>query len=181
MKSSRVALSLSLALICAPAVAGAQITVVLPSTNLTSTLTATVSEQARVAVPAGVSFAVNDIGASTDASPVSVAVDRIVLATATKQVRVSLKASAATFTPSVVSAPSWSADDVSWAAGTWTRADGAAGTLSSSAYTEVATCSAGVADCSTSALVFTLAANPAITTSGSHTLTVTWKIESIGS
>jgi hypothetical protein len=164
-----------------PSAAGAQIAVVLPSSNLSTTLTATVSEQARVSVPAGVSFAVADIGTVTPAAAAAVTIDQIVLATPTKQLQISVQASAASFTPPVVSAPTWAATDVSWNAAAWTQATGSAGTLSSSSYNTVATCSAGVSDCSTTQLVFTLGANPAIANAGTHTLSITWKIESIGS
>jgi hypothetical protein len=43
----------------------------------------------------------------------------------------------------------------------------------------VATCTAGAGSCNTSALVFTLGANPNIVRSGNYTLVVTWKFESI--
>jgi hypothetical protein len=164
-----------------PAAAHAQIVVTLPSTSLSTTLTATVSEQARVAVPAGVLFSVGDIGASTAASAASVTIDQIVLATTTKQLRISLQAGAASFTPSIGGSPTWSASDVSWNAATWTQATGSAGTLDASSYNAIATCTAGVSSCSTSQLIFTLAPNTAITNAGNHTLSVTWKIESIGS
>jgi hypothetical protein len=164
-----------------PAAAHAQIVVTLPSTSLSTTLTATVSEQARVAVPAGVLFSVGDIGASTAASAASVTIDQIVLATTTKQLRISLQAGAAAFTPSIGGSPTWSASDISWNAATWTQATGSAGTLDASSYNAIATCTAGVSSCSTSQLIFTLAPNTAITNAGNHTLSVTWKIESIGS
>ena len=66
---------------------------------------------------------------------------------------------------------------MTWASGTWTAAVGTAGALSSSAYTTVATCDADAAACSTSGLVFTLGAKPAVQRAGTHTLTVTWKLE----
>jgi hypothetical protein len=106
-------------------------------------------------------------------------VQSIVLATATKQLRVSLQANAASFTPPVVGSPTWVAGDVTWNAATWTNATGASGTLSNSAYTAVATCAPDASDCSTTALVFTLAARPAVKRSGNHTLVVTWKFEGI--
>lgn len=181
MKNIKVWLLLVALAALLPAAAAAQIVVVLPSTSLSTTLTATVSEQARVTVPAGVSFSVGDISAATPATAASVTIDQIVLATATKQLRVSVQAGAASFTPSVVAAPTWAAGDVTWNAATWTQASGSSGTLSSSSYNTVATCTAGVTGCSTTQLVFTLGANNTITNSGSHTLSVTWKIESIGS
>lgn len=157
----------------------AQQSVTLPDTSQTTTLTATVSEQARVTVPAGITFNVTNVSASTAATAASVAIDSIVLATATKQLKVSLQANAASFTPPVVGATTWAAGDVTWNAATWTNATGAAGTLSNSAYTEIATCTANVAACSTTGLVFTLGAKSTVQRAGDHTLVVTWKFESM--
>lgn len=167
------------ALVALPVPAAAQIVVSLPSTTLTTTMTATVSEQARVSVPAGVLFTVGDIGASTEATAAAVTVDQIVLASAAKQIRVSVQADAASFTPPDIGAPTRAATAVSWNAASWTNATGTQGVLSSASYNTVATCTAGVSDCSTNDLVFTLAPNTNITTAGSHVLTVTWKIESL--
>jgi hypothetical protein len=161
--------------------AHAQTAVTLPNSAQTTTLTATVSEQARVTVPSAVSFSVATIASSTAASAATVTVDSIVLATATKQLRVSIQANAASFTPPVVSATTWAAGDVSWNAPTWTNATGAVGTLSNSAFGTVATCEADASSCSTTGLVFTLASNTNVKRSGNHTLVVTWKFESIGS
>jgi hypothetical protein len=168
-------------LIVGSGIAQAQTTVTLPDTSQTTTLTATVSEQARVVVPAGVTFTVTSVSNATAASGASVTVDRIVLATATKQFRVSLEANALNFTPPSVGATTWAATDVSWNAATWTNATGSAGTLTNASFTPVAVCTAGVATCSTSALVLTLAAKTTVQISGNHTLIVTWKFESIGS
>jgi hypothetical protein len=162
-------------------IASAQSSVSLTDTSQTTTLTATVSEQARVTVPAGVTFTVTDVASATAAGAASVTVSSIVLSTATKQLNVSLQANAASFTPPVVGATTWSASDVSWDAPSWTNATGATGTLNSAAYNTVATCAADAAACSTTDLVFTLGANPAIQRAGNHTLVVTWKFESIGS
>jgi hypothetical protein len=159
--------------------ANAQTTVTLPDTSQTTTLTAVVSDQAKVAVPAGVTFAVNDIASNTTAGAASVTVTNIVLATATKQFRISLQADSATFTPPVGGAATWSATAVSWNAATWTNASGTAGTMSSSAYNTVATCTADAATCSTTGLTFTLAADTTVKRSGNHTLVVRWKFESI--
>lgn len=166
-------------LVVGATVVRAQTAVTLPDTSQTTTLTATVSDQARVTVPAGVTFTVHDIASSTVASPASVTVSNIVLATATKQLRMSLQADAASFTPPVGGAATWAAGDISWGAATWTNASGVAGTLSSVAYNAVATCTADVAACSTTGLTFTLAANTNVKRSGSHTLVVRWKLESI--
>jgi hypothetical protein len=158
----------------------AQTSVTLTDTSQTTTLTANVSEQARVTVPSGVTFNVNNVASATAASAASVSVTGIVLATATKQFRVSLQANAASFT-APGGATTWSASDVTWNAAAWTNATGTLGTLSSAAYNTVATCAADAADCSTTALVFTLGAKNTVKRSGNHTLTVVWKFESIGS
>jgi hypothetical protein len=161
--------------------ASAQSTVGLPDTSLTTTLTATVSEQATLSVPANVSFNVTNIGTTTAATGASVSVSNIVLATATKQVKVWLQANAVSFTPPVVGATTWAASDVTWNAATWTNATGASGTLDSSAYNEVATCTADASTCTTNGLVFTLGAKTTVKRAGNHTLQVRWKFEAIGS
>jgi hypothetical protein len=162
--------------------ASAQTNVSLPDTSQTTVLTATVSEQARVTFPSAVAFTVNDITGATAASPATVAITNIVLATATKQLKVSVQAETAGFSaPAPGGSTTWSATDVSWNAATWSSATGAAGSLSNSAYTAVGTCAADAANCSTTGLVFTLGAKAGVQRSGSHTLTVRWKVEAIGS
>jgi len=159
----------------------AQTTVTMPDTSQTTTVSASVSEQARITVPAGIAFNVTNVGALTAANAATLTIDQIVLSTATKQLRLSLQAAAGSFTPPVVGATTWAAGDVSWNAATWTAATGAAGTLSNSVYTAVATCAPGATACSTTALVFSLASKPAVQRSGTHTLVIMWKVESIGS
>lgn len=162
-------------------VASAQVTVSLPDTSQTTLMTAIVAEQARVVVPATVTFNVANVSNATAAAAASVTVDNIVLATATKQLRVSLRASAANFTPPVVGGTTWAASDVTWNGATWSNASGTAGTLDSAITREVATCVAGTSSCATTGLVFTLAAKPTVNVSGNHTLSVIWRFESIGS
>ena len=159
----------------------AQTTVVLPDTSQTTTVSVIVSEQARVAVPAGISFNVTNIGAATAAVAASVTIDQIVLATATKQLRLSLQATAASFTAPAGGGTTWAASDVSWNAAAWTAATGTGGTLSNASFSTVATCSPNATECSTTGLVFSLASKPTVQRSGTHTLVVTWKVESIGS
>src|SRR5262249_34004243 len=139
------------------------------------------SEQARVTLPSAIAFTVGNTAVSTAASAASVTIDNIVLATATKQLKLSIQANAASFTAPVNGATTWSAGDATWNAPTWTPATGASGTLSSSAFTEVATGDADTASMSTTGLVFTLAAKATVKRSGAHTLAATWKVESIGS
>jgi hypothetical protein len=179
MRQTLVRFATALGLLLAVAtVVHAQVTVALPSTTQTTTLTATVAEQANVTVPTAVTFAVGDIASSTAATAVSVTATSVVLSSATKQLRISLQANAASFTPPS-GAVTWNASDVTWNAASWTNATGVAGTLSNAAYNTAATCTAGAGSCNTSGLVFTLGANPNIVRSGNYTLVVTWKFESI--
>src|SRR5438132_5349569 len=115
----------------------AQTVVTLPDTSQTTTLTATVSAQARVTLPAGVTFNVTDIGSTTAASAASVTIDQIAMAAATNQLKISLEANAASFTPPVGGATTWAAGDVTWNAATWTNGTGSTGTLSNPADTTV--------------------------------------------
>lgn len=161
--------------------AAAQTTVTMPDTSQTTTVSASVSEQARITVPAGIAFSVTNIGAVTVANAATLTVDQIVLSSATKQLRVSLQANTGSFAPPVGGAVTWGAADVSWNAAAWTGATGTAGTLSNSVYNAVATCNAGATACSTTALTFSLAPKPSVQRAGAHTLVVTWKVESIGS
>ncbi len=163
------------------AAATAQTTVTLPDSSTFTQATADVTEQAQVTVPASVSFNVTNIGSSTPASAATVTVTNLVLATATKQLKISIEAGAASFTPPVGGTGTWAASDVTWNAATWTNATGASGTLSDSAFNEVATCAADASACSTTNLVFTVPAKASVNRAGNHTLQVTWKFESIGS
>jgi len=161
------------------AVASAQTGVTLPDSSQSTTLTADVSEQAQVSVPAGVTFNVTDVTKSTDSASASVSASNIVLATATKQLKVYMRANGAGFTAPVQDATTWSAGDVSWNAATWSNGTGATGTLSNAGFTEVAACDADAASCGTTGLVFTLASKSTVKRSGAHTLAVTWKFEGI--
>jgi len=160
-------------------VASAQVTVLLPDTTQTTTLTATVADQATVTTPSAVTFMVNDITSATAGSAAAVTVTSIVLPTATDRLKISLKANAASFTPPVASTVTWAAGDVSWTGGSWTAATPAAGTLSSASFGEVARCTADVTACNSTDVAFTLAAKPTVQHSGNHTLVITWKFEKI--
>jgi len=165
----------------------AQTAVTLTNTSEATTLTAAVAEQARITMPAGISFAVTNVNASTTNGNVAISVQNIVLATATKQLRISVLANASAFTPPSAGAATWAASDVGWNAGPgggpnqWQNATGTAGTLSSAAYNPVAVCNPDAASCSIAKLSFTLASRPTVKRSGNHTLTVRWRFESIGS
>lgn len=145
-------------------------------TSRTSTLTATVSEQATVSVPSNVTFAVTNINNSTNSGAQPVTVTGIVTDSATKRLRISLKANAASFT-SPGGTPTWSASDVAWTS-TWTNATAANNTLNSASFSSVAECTADAVACSTADLVLTLGAKTTVKRAGDHTLQVTWKFES---
>ena len=110
----------------------AQAVVLLPDTSQTTTVSANVNEQARVIVPSAVTFTVANIGVSTTATAASVTVDQIVTASASKQLKISLQANAASFTPPVSGAVTWAASDITWNAASWTNATPFARTPSNS-------------------------------------------------
>jgi hypothetical protein len=176
MNRKRTLFLMAAALLGATGAAHAQ-TVALPDSSKTTTLTATVNEQAQVTVPVGVTFNVTNIAAATAAAGAEVKAENIVLASATKQLKISIQAKNASFTSP--GGATWAAGDVSWNEASWTNATGAGGTLDSTSYKAVATCTADAASCSTTGLVFTLAAKPTVQRSGNHTLEITWKFESI--
>jgi len=163
------------------ALASAQEVVTMPgdASSLT-TLTAVVSDQARITVPSVVTFNVTNIAAATVASGVSFLADNIVLSSASATLNVSLIGNAPTFTAPLAS-PTWAVADVSWGVAAFTAGTAVAGTLAATPVA-VFTCAAAVATCGTtgSTLVFTLAPKTTVTRSGNHTLTMTWKFASIG-
>jgi hypothetical protein len=161
--------------------ASAQATIALPDSSQSTTLTANVSEQARITVPASVMFNVTNTAAITNAAA-AVTVTNITLASATKQLQISVVAGNLSFTPSVAGGTTWTSSDVSWDAVAFSNAGvGTAGALAGVAtYNIVQTCAVAVTDCSTANLPFHLAAKPTVNYAGSHTLTMTWKFASIG-
>lgn len=183
MKNAFVRTSMIVALTAmSAAVASAQETVTLPDNSQTTTLTANVSEQARVTVPEFIQFDVVNTSAATPANAATpVTVTNIALASATKQLKISLSANAANFTPSVGGGTTWASSDVSWTDVAFSNGgDGTAGSLAGvNSYQVVQTCAADVTSCSTTDLPFTLAAKPAVNYAGNHTLVMTWKFESI--
>jgi hypothetical protein len=180
VRNTFVRLSMIVALtIITAGLVSAQTVLPLPNETGTSTLTATVSEQASFSVPSTVNFNVTNILVSTPSAAVVVAATNIVLANASKTLHIMVRGNGPVFTPSVAATPTWVVADVSWTAATFTNGTGVIGTLAQT-YVAVATCAANVASCSTANMVFHLAANPAVTRSGAHTLVMTWKFESIG-
>ena len=153
-------------------VAGATITAAL--VLVSAQLAEASSDTADVTVPAVVSFFVYDIAMSTNSSAQTVTVTNIDME---DWLKISLKADAENFTPPVGGATTWSAGDISWNAATWTGGTGVAGSLSSTAYNEVAHAGEAPSSTSTSNLVFTLAAKPTVSRAGAHTLSVRWRFE----
>ena len=161
-------------------VSHAQTNIVLPDITKTTTLTAVVAEQADLSLPAAVTIDVPDVNAQSARPNQVVTISNIVLASATKQLRLSIRANAATFTKPPSSSVTWNASQLSWTSTqAWSNAVYSEGTLSDSAFNVVATCDAGVSSCSTTRLKFMLEPNPSIRRSGSYTIGITWKIESI--
>ena len=183
MKNAFVRTSMIVALTVTTAgLASAQEVVTMPgNASSLTTLTAVVSDQARITVPSTVTFNVTNIAAATVASGVSFLADNIVLSSASATLNVSLIGNAATFTAPLAS-PTWAVADVSWGAGRVHRWHVRQPARSPRPPVAVATCAAAVATCGTtgSTLVFTLAPKTTVTRSGNHTLTMTWKFASIG-
>ena len=143
-------------------------------------MTASVSEQCAAYLPDLVEWEVDDVSSSTPSEAQFVVANNIVFSSETKQLRLSIKANAASFTPPDGSGTTWAASDVSWNGCSWTNGTGAAGTLSDSSYNVVVTSAARPYLLATMGLVFTLAAKSSVSKSGDHTLVCTWKVESIG-
>lgn len=135
------------------------------------------AETADVTVPATVSLFVYDIGSSTGSSNQSVSATDLTLV-AGHALKISLQADAPDFTPPVGGATTWAAGNLSWNTATWTNGTGASGTLSNTVYNEVARSDIEATSCSTSNLVFTLAAKSTVNRAGAHNLSATWKFES---
>lgn len=161
------------------AVVGAQSTVYLPEEGQTSTANAAVTEQARVSVPPSILFDVVDISEPTESSPVSVLVDHIVLASASRMLQISVRADASSFQAPYGGTPTWSAGDITWGEASWVNGEGYAGTMSDSAFNVLAMCDPGVSECNTADLVFELAPNLTVQRAGGHALSVTWKFEGV--
>jgi phage tail tube protein FII len=142
------------------------------------TFTATVAEQCNITdLPSAIGFNVLDHTIATNSAAQTVTLDNIVLLD-TKKLKISIKASAASFTAAAGAGTSYTAGNVTWNdGGTWTNGTGATGTLATS-YNEVVTSDANAASLSTTGLVFTLAARDDIDRAGNYTLAATWKLES---
>ena len=173
MRSTRIML-LAVALL---AISTAALAVVLPDENQQTLFTASVSEQADLTVPATITFDVVDVSADTAVTGLTVSVTAIVLYDG-NALRIELKADSANFDMPTGATVTWAASDVSWDAPAWTGGTGAAGTLSSAAYTKIADSNENVGELSSSAVTWTLADKATIERAGDYDLTTTWKFSS---
>ncbi|PKN59332.1 MAG: hypothetical protein CVU56_01320 [Deltaproteobacteria bacterium HGW-Deltaproteobacteria-14] len=154
-------------------------TVILPDATQSTTFTATVAEQITVTVPSGVAFSVDDVNSATAASAATITITSMALLSG-NHLQISIAPDADAFT-APAGGTTWAASDVSWNAATGTAITGSSGTMGATAgtYAVVANCDANAAACSTSDLVFTLAAKASVDQAGDHTLAATWKFESL--
>src|SRR5207253_10482783 len=118
--------------------------VTLPDTSQGTTLTAIDSDHYRRTLHSFPTRRSSDLAANTAASAASVTISNIVLATASKQLKLSIQASAAYLAHTFELASPGPAAYVPWNATTWTNGAGSSGTLSSGAYNQVALATADV-------------------------------------
>lgn len=187
MKSFKLVLgsALLIALSTTAAFAAGPTVVTLPDeATMSSSLSADVSEQCSIEVPTTINFDVKNIAVDTLSGSQDVTIKNIVLASALTKLKLSIQADAAGFT-TPNGGTTWVPADIAWTAATWSgdaalTGTGSAGTaLANDSFQTVATSAATSSVCSTTNLVFTLKKNESVTRSGSHTLAVTWKVESI--
>ena len=150
--------------------------VVLDNESQQTTLTASVAAQAQVTVPDEISFDATNVTIDTQATGLTISATSIVLDDG-DALRIELKADAASFDKPEGATATWAASDISWDAPVWVGGTGAAGTLSSAAYTKIADSNANASTLSNSTVTWTLA-DKAIDRAGAYTLTTTWKFSS---
>jgi len=136
-------------------------------------------ETVNITLPGAVSFAVINVSTATTGgpNPATITYDSASL-TSGHYMRISIEADSANFTRPAAAGGSIPAGNVSWTAGGATGGTGYGGTLSATMYTRVFDSetdpSVGSAN-----LTWTLAAPGDTVRAGDHTLTATWKIESM--
>ena len=145
----------------------------------TSCMVVHVSEQCYLTVPAIIGFQIADSRVDTTSTPVFIALNGIVLARATQQVKLYLKAMTESFVTPVPDAPTWRATDIHWSTGVWQHGAGQEGTLSAASFSQLVRSDAGATSLTTDGFVFTLHANPSVIQAGDHSLQLVWKIESM--
>jgi len=177
-------LSLSIASLAIAVAAGADtaatISLASENTSQTTSMTATVDQQATVTVPSAIAFHVTNVGAdtaSTAASPVTVT---DLLLTAGNALKISVSTTSTTFDGS--GGTPFDASDVRWTGGDWTTtatpAASGTGGLTGTAK-EVATCTTDATGCATTDATFSLKAHSGVTRLGAQALTMVWHFASI--
>jgi hypothetical protein len=136
------------------------------------------ADTVRITIPASVTFTVNNISASTTGTPASftVSFDTAKLKH-TDALRISVKANAADFTPPS-GATKIPASNVTWTTGSAVGGTGSSGTLSFSQYSQVYQSNVDPSSGSVQ-ITWRLTGAPAGIRSGSHTLSLTWKLEAV--
>ena len=114
---------------------------------------------------------------ATNSPTVTVNIDNIVLANATRRLRVLVRSVAANFTPPFVGDATWATSDVSWNAAIWQNGTGYAGVLNNAVFVRIAETAANVPNTLSTNLVFTLAGRVTVRRAGNHTLNMTWRVE----
>ncbi len=160
--------------VCVPSFA-AQTTI--PNSSNTTAVTANVAEQCTINLPATATFTVNDVTAATTTT-VNVDLSNIIL-TDGHSLHLSLEAANASFTPPSGGSVTWDASDISWGVNSWTNGTGQAGSLSNASFIPVVFSSNNASELANATLQLTLAAKPTVNRAGAHTLSVTWKVESV--
>jgi hypothetical protein len=176
-------LTLSIVSLAIAGAAGADTTTTIgldsENTSRTTSVTATVEQQATVAVPTAIAFDVTNVGADTPSSAASAVVVTDIMLTAGNSLKISVTTASTTFGGS--GGTPFDASDVRWTGGSWTNATPhASGTDGlSSAPNEVATCTADATACHTDNATFSLKAHSGVTRLGAQGLTMTWHFSSL--
>ena len=142
---------------------------------LIGSVTAEAQETVRVTVPSTATFNVTNVTMTTEALPVRVSFDTLIVLPG-RGLRVSVKADSANFTRPVASGLSIPATKVSWTASNASGGTGAGGSLNSSSYTTMFEGTAGQLWGGVD-LAWKLAAPGGGIRSGSHSLVVRYKLE----
>jgi len=148
----------------------------LPDTSHVTTFTASIAEQAVVSIPFQIIWDVTDITASTTSTGNAIGATSVVLCDG-NALRIEIIAEGEDFCPPDGGSVSWKAVDVSWDAGTWTGGTGAAGTLTSEAYTRLADSNVNATELSSSSVTWTIAPK-VVDRAGYHEISTIWKFSS---
>jgi hypothetical protein len=136
------------------------------------------SDKVDITIPASVSFAVNNISATTTGAPTTFTVSfSNAKLKNTDALRISVMANSTTFTPpnGTTQIP---ASTVTWTTSNTVGGSGSSGTLSAAQYTQVYQSNINPSSGSV-AITWRLTGAPVGIRSGTHTLSLTWKLEAV--